>query len=85
MRPIAAQNFQGTACVQICELREARVEEECQGFTLSKSVEQLKRDREVLSKKLKVIEQAYKVRAAKCSISHLPLLAQVSVYAKPAL
>lgn len=51
---------------QVCELREARLEEEEAAADVGRSMEQLKKDRESLAKKERLMDQVLKV--------HLPPL-----------
>lgn len=62
-------SIQVTGCLQVCELREARIDEETQAMGLSKVVEALKKDREALSKKHKVLDQAFKACTPNCLCS----------------
>ena len=45
----------------MCELREARLDEEDAGMEVGRSMEQLKKDRESLAKKERLMDQALKV------------------------
>ena len=46
---------------QVCELREARLDEEDAGMEVGRSMDQIKKDRESLAKKERLMDQALKV------------------------
>ena len=48
--------------VQVCELREARLDEEDAAVEVGKAMEQLKKERESLAKKERLMDQSLKVK-----------------------
>ena len=64
----------------MCELREARLDEEDAGMEVGRSMEQVKKDRESLAKKERIMDQALKVPLPP---PHLPLSLALSSQTTP--
>ena len=47
-------------CVQVCELREARLDEEDAAMEVGRAMDALKKDRESLAKKERLMDQSLK-------------------------
>ena len=50
-------------CVQVCELREARLDEEDAAMEVGRAMDALKKDRESLAKKERLMDQSLKAKS----------------------